>query len=75
MLSIKLHALRHGSSVCVQNVSRTFNLRSVSRERFDSDSKSEVFVRIAVLKIETFLRNMSTVKFFTESADYLTFIY
>ena len=53
----------------------TFNLRSVSRGRFDSDSKSEVLVRIAVLKIQTILRSMSTVKSFTENADYLTFFY
>ena len=52
---IKLHTLRHGSLVCVLNVSCTFNLRSVSRERFDSDSKSEVFVRIADLKIQAIL--------------------
>ena len=75
MLSIKLHAFRHGSSVCALSVSCTFNLRSVSRGRFDSESKSEVLVRIAVLKIQTVLRSMSTVKSFTENADYPTFFY
>ena len=45
----------------------------MSRARFDSDSKSEVLVRIAVLKIQTILRGMSTVKSFTENADYPTF--
>ena len=43
--------------------------------RFDSDSKSEVFVRTAVLKIQTILRGISTVKFLTENADYPTIIY
>ena len=75
VLSIKLHAFRHGSSVCVLNVSCTFNLRSVSRGRFDSDSKSEVLVRIAVLKIQTILRSMSTVKSLTENEDYPTFFF
>ena len=45
------------------------------RLMYDSDSKSEVFVRIAVLKIQIILRSISTVKFFTENADYPTFIY
>ena len=45
----------------------------MSRGRFDSDFKSEEIVGIAVLKIETILRNMSTVKFFTENADYPKF--
>ena len=75
MLSIKLHAFRHGSSGYALNVSCTFNLRSVSRGKFDSESKSEVLVRIAVPKIQTVLRSMSTVKSFTENADYPTFFY
>ena len=41
----------------------------MSRGRFESDSKSEVFVRIAVLEIPAILRSMSTVRFFTENAD------
>ena len=75
VLSIKLHAFRHGSSVCVLNVACKFNLRFVSRGRFDSDFKSEVLVRIAVLKIQTILRSMSTIKSFTENAGYSTFFY
>ena len=45
--SIKLHAVWHGSSGCLLNVSCKclFNLCSVSRERLESDSESEVFVR------------------------------
>ena len=75
VLSIKLHAFRHECSVCVLNVSCTFNLRSVSKGRFDFDSKSEVLVRIAVLKIQTILRSIITVKSFTKNADYPTFFY
>ena len=33
--------------------------------KFDSDSKNEVLVRIAVLRIQAILRSMSTVKFCT----------
>ena len=72
VLSIKLHAFLHWSSVCALNISSTFNLHSVSRGRFYSYSKSEVFVRIAVLIIQTILRSISTVKSFTENADYQT---
>ena len=75
MLSIKLDALWYESSVCALNVSCTFNLHSVNRGRFGSDSKSEVFVRISVLKIQAILWSMSSMKFFTENADYLSFVY
>ena len=34
--------------------------------RFESYSKSEVFVKIAVLEIHSILRSMSTLRFFTE---------
>ena len=34
--------------------------------RFESDSKSEVFVKIAGLEIHSILRSMSTLRFFTE---------
>ena len=47
VLSIKLHAVWHGSSGWLLNVSCKclFNLCSVCRERFESDSEIEVFVR------------------------------
>ena len=75
VLSIKLHAFQHKSSVYVLSVSCTFNLHSVSMGRFDSGSKSEVPVRIPVLKFQAILRSMSTVKSFTENLDYPTFFY
>ena len=46
-----------------------FNLRPTSKGRFDPDPKSEVLLKIAVLKIQEILRSISTVKSFTENAD------
>ena len=43
--------------------------------KFDSESKSKAFVRIVVLRIQAILASMCTLKFFTENADYPTFIY
>ena len=44
---VKLHAVRYGSSGCLLNVSCKclFNFCSVCLERFEPDSKSQVFVR------------------------------
>ena len=36
-----MHALRHGPSECLLNVSCTLNLLSVSRGRFEPDTKSQ----------------------------------
>ena len=43
--------------------------------KFYSDSKSEVFVRIAIQRIQAILGSMSTVKFCTYIVDYPAFIY
>ena len=45
----------------VQNVSCTFNLRSVSRKTFGSASKSVVFVKRAILKIQKTSQRLFTV--------------
>ena len=47
LLSIKLHTIWYGSPGCLLNVSCKclFNLCSVCRERFESDSENEMFVR------------------------------